>query len=464
MYIQIQDYPKDIEKIFNLRLNKNQKREIKRLIYEIIKSREINFEEIVGFIKQDLKNKDPKGKDKFHHIKRTLITLRYPLTSAKINIDPKHLFLNELKIPREEVYHPKKDFSPQKVIVEKEAKDSYLIKNLNNKFGRINLEYIDYYSLFLKEFKLSPYNLKEPLIFIVKEHWDFIKKCPCTKKHMGCGYWIFNLGFGCPFDCSYCYLQQYQNFPGIILPSNLDEFFEKFDDLFKKINKPIRIGTGEFCDSLALDDITLYSQKLIDFFSKRNVLFELKTKSNKIENILNKKPQNNIIISWSLNPQRLIDSEEYSTASLEERLEAARIIQKKGFNIALHFDPIIYSEDWRKEYKALIEALYSKVNPPLSWISLGTLRFNRQLKPLIEERFPQNEIIYTELFIGEDKKLRYPEFLRIDIYKNMVKWIREHDKITPIYLCMESKEIWENSLHQVNSSQEIENLLVKNNV
>lgn len=456
-------YPQEIEKHLDLRLNRNQALQIERLVYEIVKVRKLSLPKIITLIKEKLQDKKPQGKDKFHHIKRILINLRYPLASTKINIDTQEVFLDKLKRPKDKTYHPKKEFIPKRIIVEKEVKDSYLTHNIRNYFPKVKIEFVGYSSQFLRNYDLSPYNLKEPLLFVVKERWDFIKKCPCTKNHIGCGYWIFNLGFGCPFDCSYCYLQQYQNFPGIILPSNLDDFFKKFDTFLKKINRPIRIGTGEFCDSLALDHITGYSNKLIDFFSKRPVLFELKTKSSNIENILKSKPSKNIIISWSLNPQKIIDSQEYATASLKERLQSARKIQKKGFKLAFHFDPIIYFDNWQKEYRSLIETLYSSLNPPFAWISLGTLRFARKLKSLMEQRFPESDLAYGELFIGEDKKLRYPEFLRIHLYKNMVEWIRKFDKKTPLYLCMESKHAWEESLITAESSRGVEGRLLKNN-
>lgn len=457
-------YSKKVEEIFRFKLNKNQSREIQRLIYEIIKRDSLSLKEIEERIKKELKGKNPQAKDLFHHIKNILINLRFPESRAQINIDTRKIFLDKIRKPQEITYHPQEEFLPKRIIVEKEVEKSYLVERVKEKYPQINLEIIDYYSLFLKNYKLTPYNLKQPILFIVKERWDFIKPCPCTKAHLGCGYWIFNLGFGCPFDCSYCYLQQYQNFPGIILPSNLEDFFRKFEDFLKKIRKPIRIGTGEFCDSLALDDLTLYSQKLINFFASKPVLLELKTKSKKIENLLKIKPSKNIIISWSLTPQRIIDSEERATSSLQERLNSAKVIQEYGYKIAFHFDPIIYYSEWEEDYKELIDKLYSQVNPPFAWISLGTLRFNRELKSIIERRFPQSKIVYGELFIGEDKKLRYPEFMRIKIYKKMVGWIRKFDKKTPVYLCMESDKIWGKTLFKVENSKEIENYLIKNNI
>jgi spore photoproduct lyase len=270
---------------------------------------------------------------------------------------------------------------------------------------------------------------------------------------------VLNLGFGCPYDCSYCYLQCYSNFPGIILPANIDDFFTEFDALYKKLKKPIRRGTGEFCDSLALDEITQYSTKLIPYFKDKNVFFELKTKSNRISNLLNLSPPSNVVISWSLNPASLIKEEEMATASLSERLLAAKAIQQKGYRVAFHFDPIIYSDDWKKTYRQTIKELYSLLKPPFSWISLGTLRSHRRLRAITEMRFPESRIFYGELFLGEDKKLRYPLFLRHEIYENMVQWIREFDGQSPVYLCMENKDTWR--ILNKSTSTEVENYLLQ---
>jgi spore photoproduct lyase len=103
--------------------------------------------------------------------------------------------------------------------------------------------------------------------------------------------------------------------------------------------------------------------------------------------------------------------------------------------------------------------IYSYVEPGFAWISLGTLRSNRELKTITERRFPKSDIFYSELLLGEDRKLRYPKFLRAQIYENMVKWLRRHDKKTPIYLCMESKDIWKN-IGDFSSSRAVEKYLL----
>ncbi|MCF7888178.1 MAG: hypothetical protein K9L76_02750, partial [Candidatus Omnitrophica bacterium] len=133
------------------------------------------------------------------------------------------------------------------------------------------------------------------------------------------------------------------------------------------------------------------------------------------------------------------------------------------FKIAFHFDPIIYYDNWEKDYKDLVCQLYAEVKPPFAWISLGTLRSNRQLKPIVEQRFPKNNIFYGELLIGEDKKLRYPKFLRKIIYQKMNGWIKKFDQKTPIYLCMEDKDTWKD-MGNFKTRKDIETYLIKKNL
>ena len=75
-----------------------------------------------------------------------------------------------------------------------------------------------------------------------------------------------------------------------------------------------------------------------------------------------------------------------------------------------------------------------------------------------ELRFPESNIFYGELLIGEDKKLRYPKFLRKEIYQTMAGLIRKYDLKTPVYLCMESKDLWK-VLGEFSTSEQIENYI-----
>ncbi|MEI8350453.1 MAG: spore photoproduct lyase family protein [Candidatus Omnitrophota bacterium] len=431
------------KKQFLFQPNINQSRDLERLIFEIMRRENVHLEDIITYLRMDAPLKKYSGRNIFFALKNTLVKRRFPLTSRQETIDKKNIFLSRIKPGLGDNWLVQKTFKPLKIFIEKEVKESLIVKNFRTYFPDSKMEELDYYGSWREKNKFNIAQLKMPLVFIIKEKWDFLKPCPCTKEHLSCGYWILNLGFGCPFDCSYCFLQQYANFPGIVLPANLEDFFEKFDVLYKKLKKPIRIGTGEFCDSLALDHITEYSKQLIPYFQNKKVLFELKTKSDNITNLLELKPSPNIVISWSLNPEKIIAKEEIAVATLTQRLQAAAAIQQHGYAIAFHFDPIIHSYDWQALYRSTVKQLYTAVKPNLRWISLGTLRSHRELKNIAEQRFPQSNIFYGELLLGEDKKLRYPKFLRRQIYQEMLGWIKQYDDKTPVYLCMEEKEMWD---------------------
>ena len=448
-----------IAKNFAFQPNRNQFRDLQRLIFEIMRRESIPPDAVMADLKKEPDLNKFSGRNKFFGLKDALIKRRFPLTAAKQEIDTKKIFLNKLREPLHDNWKVQAKFKPLKIFVDREARESQLAKNFRAKFPEVEIEEIAYYSDYLKQHKYALAELKKPYVFIVKEKWDFLKPCPCTRGHKRCGYWILNLGFGCPYDCAYCFLQHYTNFPGIILPGNLADFYEKFDKFSQKLKQPIRIGSGEFSDSLALDHITEYSKKLIPYFSQKPVLFELKTKSANIENLLKLKPSKNIIVSWSLNPDGLIASQEIAVASLDQRLEAAKKVRAAGYSIAFHFDPIIHYQNWTKDYQDLVKRLYQRLKPPFAWISLGTLRSNRQLKTMAELRFPNSNIFYGELLIAEDKKLRYPGFLRTEIYKAMANWIKKYDSKTPLYLCMESKDTWK-VLGDFKSEGEIERYLL----
>lgn len=280
------------------------------------------------------------------------------------------------------------------------------------------------------------------VLFLSTNPGEKIKRCPCTQRKTGCGYYVVNLYTNCPIDCSYCILQGYLNNPFITIHTNLGEYIE---EIAKAASLPgfFRVGTGELSDSLAIDHITGYSRILIDRFSSLlNVQLELKTKSVCIENLLSIKPGRNTVISWSLNPQCLIDTDERLSAPLKSRIKAARELQRHGYKLAFHFDPLVLIEDWKEEYSKVIEMLFDSISEKsIEWISMGALRFDHKLRSTILERFPESVLPLAEFIECRDKKLRYLRNERSSLFKHIVSLLRKRAPNTHIYLCMEDDSI-----------------------
>jgi spore photoproduct lyase len=273
-----------------------------------------------------------------------------------------------------------------------------------------------------------------------------LKPCPGTSNHICCGYYVINAITNCPMDCSYCVLQGYLNNPFLTLYTNWDDLLQEVDAFLSSDRQSLfRLGTGELSDSLALESIFPLSQFLIQFFSAgRNGILELKTKSTDVDSLLHSDHRGKTVVSWSLNPPKMIEEEEMKTAPLKERMDAARRCQEKGYPLGFHFDPIIYHEGWEKEYQETVLQLFKQVDPQrVVWISLGGFRYPPKLKAIAEERFPKTRVFLGELFPGGDAKFRYLKEIRVEIYQKMVRWLREVDPGLFIYLCMESQEVWE---------------------
>jgi spore photoproduct lyase len=277
---------------------------------------------------------------------------------------------------------------------------------------------------------------------------SFLKKCPGISPGMVCcNYYVVNLFKNCIYDCSYCFLQDFlKNNPLLVSYVNIEDLLEELDRTFAaNPDQLFRVGTGEIADSLALDEVIPYSQQLIPFFNqKENAVLELKTKSNCVKNLLNQESTKNVIVSWSLNPQTIIQQEEKGTPNLEQRLEAARLCAIKGYKIGIHLDPIIIFPDWERAYHGMIKRIFEVLCPTqIEWISLGSFRYRKSLKKIINERHKNTRLFISEHIASKDGKHRYLRSLRNEAYKNLRQLLKSISSDLDVYVCMETKEIWE---------------------
>ncbi len=283
------------------------------------------------------------------------------------------------------------------------------------------------------------------VLFITRLNGTFFERCPGTRKYICCGYRIFNLMMGCPFDCSYCVLQGY-------LPHLSTHFFVDYGRGLKEVegflrssSRLLRLGTGELGDSLAVEDYVETACEFVEFFRRfDNVLFEFKTKSVNFSSLKRIDPKGRIVVSVSLTPYKLWEKEEKKTPDPLLRIDELSKLQKYGYFLGFHFDPIVLFDGWVDGYRELVERISNVVDPKtVIWISLGGLRFPRVLKPVIERRHKSSIILLGEILpLGEDGKYRYFKPLRVKAYRFLVDLLREWSSDLFIYFCMESDDVW----------------------
>ncbi len=358
-------------------------------------------------------------------------------------------------------------FQPAVVYIEEEALGYPLTSRILDKLEGVPQEVISNSQDLLEDFcrRKDPIAEGKRVMLLQLQRGSFLKPCPGTKNYICCLYQILDLATNCNLDCSYCILQAYLNNPFLVQYVNLDDLFRELEGTIKGDKSSVyRIGTGELTDSLSLDHITELSRDLVTYFSGfSNACLELKTKSVEVQNLFGLDHKGRTVVSWSLNPDSIISSEELGAPSLKERLEAAKLCQEAGYRLGFHFDPLIAYPGWEEEYKRVVEALFQAVNPQgIAWISLGALRFPPQMEGMLRERFPQSDLVRGELFRGMDGKLRYFRPIRTELFRKVYGWIRERAQKVFCYLCMESPQVWKDSLGWVpRDNNELKGLLAQ---
>lgn len=283
-------------------------------------------------------------------------------------------------------------------------------------------------------------------LLLAVQKGPFWRSCPGTKDYVCCGYQVLQVTLNCPMDCTYCVLQSYVNVPAITIFVNTEDLLNELETRWAETPERVwRLGTGEFGDSLALDDLIGLNARLIPRLAgQRQAVLEIKSKWPHPDHLLSLGPNPQVIFAWSLNPPQIILKEEKFTASLQMRLKAAGRAAAAGFRVAFHFDPLVYFPGWQEAYRQTVAELVEAVpSRAIAWISLGGLRFLPPLRQLILQRFPQSRIAAQEMVLAPDGKLRYFKNLRVEMYACMREWLSQAAPEAFLYLCMENPRVWQ---------------------
>lgn len=285
-------------------------------------------------------------------------------------------------------------------------------------------------------------------------------------KYLCCNVHVIRTVQNCPFECSYCFLQNYLTDGTTKSVSDITAVMEEVRSRTEsQQDRLFRIGSWELGDSLALEQKTGQARRLVqEFATLGNAVLELKTKSSSVEPLLNLRHNGRTVVSWSLNTRYIIDAEEQGTAPLQRRLEAIKKVADAGYPVGLHFDPMILHDAWQERYADLIHRV-SQVIPAerVAWISIGSLRFNPGMKKKIENNYPQSRLTCAEMVSGDDAKVRYVKPVRIEMYRLILHEIHRYLRgDMPVYLCMERPDMWENIFgHCPGSVYELDFLFAK---
>jgi hypothetical protein len=105
---------------------------------------------------------------------------------------------------------------------------------------------------------------------------------------------------------------------------------------------------------------------------------------------------------------------------------------------------MIYFEDWQSAYEKLLNAIGKTLDPKrIAWVSIGSLRFDKELKRVATERFGRSKIFSEDFIAAPDGKMRYFKTLRLEMYRWVWQQLNDWSEEFPRYLCMEPPWVWE---------------------
>jgi spore photoproduct lyase len=148
---------------------------------------------------------------------------------------------------------------------------------------------------------------------------------------------------------------------------------------------------------------------------------ELRTKSTQIKSLLDMEPTPNVVVAFSFTPEEVAAAVEHLTPSVDRRIRAMERLQERGWRLGLRFDPLVYGEGYREQYRRLYEQVFGAVRvASLHSVSLGPFYLPADFFRTLGRLYPEDPLLAGP-FEEEKGRVGY----RRDLEEEMVGFCRE---------------------------------------
>ena len=268
-----------------------------------------------------------------------------------------------------------------------------------------------------------------------------------TERNMVC--WPtrdFGVMHGCSHGCFYCGDGMFGKC--LALGMNIDEYMEKVVGPTIEETPQQRcfrmIGWG--ADIISLEPeygvFASYLAKLAQYEDRYGYFH---SNSDHVDWIADVPHRDRLIGIWSLASENVARLVEPGSPSALARIEAMAKLQKMGVPFRIKLKPTVPIVNWREDYAALIETIFSKVQPEtigfcaLIWMSLDVLK--ERFGDLIDPQFMRVAEESVEE-MRQETHSPFPHSVRAEIYRFLIAEVRKHDPDIPIFLSTETREMW----------------------
>lgn len=236
----------------------------------------------------------------------------------------------------------------------------------------------------------------------------------------------------CIYSCEYCFLKGMYSSANIVVFVNIEDYFKEIDKILEK--QPLYLSVSYETDLLALEGIFPFCSMWIEYAAKRqNLVIEIRTKSANIKALEKIKPQDNVILAWTLLPKEVIEKFEHGTPSFSSRLSAIQSAIQNNWKVRLCFDPILYIENWKEIYENFFIQVFKGINPAkILDVSVGVFRIPKDYLKRMKKVFA-NEI--TAFFYEEaENACTYPKQLKEEMMDAVLSTLQKFIPSSKIFV------------------------------
>lgn len=216
--------------------------------------------------------------------------------------------------------------------------------------------------------------------------------------------WQFHIAEGCPAHCQYCYLAgSLQGPPVIRVFANLPQILENLS----QYERPGEITTFEvscYTDPLSIEHLTGSLSQCIRYFGMHSdAHLRWVSKFSGVEGLIPLPHHGHTRCRFSVNAAPITTRLEGGTASLGERLQAARRLALPqsqgggGYPVGFVIAPIMTIEDWQRHYTALLDEIQFTLDFDCDLtFELISHRFTPGSKEVLQSWYPASKLDMNE--------------------------------------------------------------------
>ena len=177
-----------------------------------------------------------------------------------------------------------------------------------------------------------------------------------------------SFGYGCLFNCSYCYMKRHLP-DGLAISKNVNQILTEISDhaYFATVEKPNQTDPDHVTYDIACnEDFALHAKyhdwkKIFGFFKDHPVAKATLATKTVPEAFLEFDPKRKVRIRFSLMPQKLSSILEPNTALISDRLKAIERFIDAGYDVHVNYSPVVYYKGWEDDYAELFHLVDENV-------------------------------------------------------------------------------------------------------